>query len=741
MREFLIAAYGNELSLGIMLSLWLVLTAAGSAFPGRPFRAASPRKVVSVLLLAEAVALVGAIWIIRGSRLYWHATPGEVLGPEAVLLIAVLGLAVFCPLAGALFAGGSRLYGSYSETHTSDAGSSMYLLEAIGSTFGGVLASILFIHYFGSLQIATFVGAANVLAAIWLGFTAPRIRWIISLIALAATVGCAFVSARLERISVSKLWPGFKVLASRTSPYGSLAVIETEGNRSIVQNGIVLFTAPDEAFAEEAVHFPLLEHPSPSTVLLIGGGLNGSIAEILKYPTVTSVDYVELDPAVVQLAREFLPATWPAESAPRVHVHEIDGRLFIRSTDRRFDVVILNLPEPQTGQINRFYTEEFFRQVSSHLAPGGVFGFQMRASEEYLSPQMADFLRCLNATLRGVFANTIVIPGETVHFLASQQTKTLSLDPHLLLSRLRDRGVHTQFVSEYYLPFRMAPDRIANIEEQLRPSGNTRVNRDFVPVAYFFDIELWATQFASWYRSGFEWAAGIPVRTISACVLFLLVLAIAVFVRVREISSRIRLAAASSVAVMGLAVMSTEIILLLGFQAVHGYVFNELALITAGFMSGMAIGSWRSMKRLRPGTAKDARVLWPMLGAQMAATAMILLTTPLIASMGTLPGNAMPPFCVQGIFLLIALLTGAIGGYQFPLALRAFTAGNKGASNTPGILYGIDLAGASLGALFISVYLLPVFGFIETAALAALANTVPIVMLAMLLRSATASPH
>jgi spermidine synthase len=740
MREFLIVACGNELSLGILLSLWLVLTAAGSALLGRAFAATSPRRLFSVLLLTEALALFAAIWILRASRFFFNATPGEVLGPAAVLLIALAGLAVFCLVAGALFAVGSRLYASYAEADTGRAGSSMYLLEAIGSTVGGALASILFVHFFGSLQVATFVAAANVLAAIGVGFSTPATRRLLSAITLIAAVAGVSWSPRLERISVSKLWPGFKVLAARTSPYGSLAVIETEANRSIVQNGIVLFTAPDQAFAEEAVHFPLLEHPAPRSVLLIGGGLNGSVAEILKYPTVTSIDYVELDPAVVRLAREYLPATWFAENAPRVHIHEIDGRLYLQSTNRRFDAVILNLPEPQTGQINRFYTEEFFRVVSSHLAPGGIFGFQMRASEEYLSPQMADFLRCLNATLVRVFANTIVIPGEAVHFLASQQSNTLFLDPQLLLNRLRERGVHTQFVSEYYLPFRLAPDRIRDLEEQLRPTAHTRVNRDFAPIAYFFDIELWATQFSSWYRSGFEWAARIPIRVISACLLLLLIFSVTAFATVREAPSRIRIAAAGSVAAMGLTVMATEIILLLGFQAVHGYVFGELAVITAGFMSGMAIGSWRAPGRSRSGEDHSGD-LWRLLYTQIAATAIVLLVTPVIAWAGKFSGSEVPSWFVQGTFLLIALISGAIGGYQFPLAMRAYTRDNSVGNYAPGILYGIDLFGASLGALFISIYLLPVFGFVQTAALAALANLAPMVMLGLSLHTVSASPR
>jgi spermidine synthase len=94
-------------------------------------------------------------------------------------------------------------------------------------------------------------------------------------------------------------------VGSRDSIYGNLAVIETGNIRSIYDNGVILASAPDENAAEEAVHYALLEHPAPRQILLIGGGVNGSIAQALKHPTVERIDYAELDPALIDLARQF----------------------------------------------------------------------------------------------------------------------------------------------------------------------------------------------------------------------------------------------------------------------------------------------------------------------------------------------------------------------------------------------------------------------------------------------------
>ena len=80
----------------------------------------------------------------------------------------------------------------------------------------------------------------------------------------------------------------------------------------------------------------------------------------------------------------------------------------------------------------------------------------------------------------------------------------------------------------------------------------------------------------------------------------------------------------------------------------------------------------------------------------------------------------------QVAFPLLALCSGMLGGYEFPLASRIFFA--SGARGGPGILYALDLAGSCLGAMLFSAYLVPVFGFFRTALLSAMVSLAPLVM-------------
>ena len=71
---------------------------------------------------------------------------------------------------------------------------------------------------------------------------------------------------------MERLWHGFRLVASENSIYGNLAVIAGEASGTIYESGVAVATVPDPAAAEEAVHYALLEHPQPHSLLLIGGG-------------------------------------------------------------------------------------------------------------------------------------------------------------------------------------------------------------------------------------------------------------------------------------------------------------------------------------------------------------------------------------------------------------------------------------------------------------------------------------
>jgi spermidine synthase len=723
LRELMVVFHGNETSIGLMLASWLFWTAAGSSLAGRfSAHVRQPRRWMAGIQTLIAAVLPCTILAVRAAKGVLQTAPGEVLGPGAMLLTSFCTLGPLCILCGALFTAGSMVAGE--SAGAASATSSVYLWEAVGWSGGGLAAGLALIRYLSSTEIAFLLAALNLMAACSLAMAARPLRYaaLAGLAGMAAVAGVRGWPQSLETISQARLWRGQRLVATRNSVYGNLAVVGTEGSLSLYENGVVLFTVPDPAAAEESVHYALLEHPSPRSLLLIGGGLNGSIAQALRHSTLERLDYVELDPAILDLAREYFPGEWRAlQSDPRVHVHVMDGRLFLKTTQSTFDVIIVNLPEPQNAQLNRFYTVEFFREAWRKLTPAGLLSFQLRASEDYIGVDLGQYLRSIYKSLRQVFPEVTAIPGETVHFFAARQAGTLASGADELLARLHARGFRTSYVSEYFIPFRMSPDRVADLDSQLRSPAPTPVNRDFAPVAYYFDVALWSSQFNQGYRRLFGAMAGIDFGAVAAT-LGATLLALVVGGRFLTAKRRrLRLAAGFCTAAMGFTTIGLEMLLLLGFQAVYGYVYRQLAVVIAAFMAGMALGSWLGMRRTARG---GMRVL--AITQTLAAFAPPVLLG-LFQAIGR-ADNTASLAASQIAFPALALVSGMLGGYEFPVASRIFFDGRQTghpAAQRPSTLYALDLAGSCLGAVLFSAWFVPIFGFFRTALLLAMVSLAP----------------
>jgi len=726
MRELIVVFNGNEISLGMMLATWLLWTAVGSGLASwlTP-RKSNARAMVATAECLLSISLLPTIWVLRASRTFFQAVPGELVGPVPMLLTLFVCLSVFCVLSGGLFVFAARMYQEECSVSARVASSSAYLLEAAGSGLGGILASIVMLPFLESFQIVTAVALLNLCMAAILLYRFQRAK-AVSVALLTFILGIPlliYVAPSLNSSSWQRLWRGFHLLGARDSIYGNLAVIETGNIRSVYDNGVILASAPDEASAEEAVHYALLEHPAPENVLLVGGGVNGGIAQALKHPTLKRLDYVELDPALIELTRQFFPGTSDVLSDTRVHVHYTDGRHYLKTARDLFDVIILDLPDPQTAQLNRFYTAEFFRSARDHLAPGGVLAFQLRSSEEYISPDLAEFLRCIHRTVQQLFPYVAIIPGETIHFFAAVHPNVLTEDPHVLISRLRERNLQTQYVREYFIPFRMAPDRMAKVHQVLQPLPTTPVNRDFEPIAYYFDVVLWGAQFKLGYSAWLRGAARIAVTRIInvALLVSLFAAAVVMYLPIRE--TRLRASAAYCVTVTGFTLMALQILLLLAFQSVYGYVYHQLAVLIALFMAGIAFGSWLGIRTTRSSDHPPLQVIsTTQFVLAASAPALIFLVSMLSQSPATLLAG-------QFLFPVLAGLGGMLGGYQFPIATEIYLRDTNSKAGL-GALYALDLVGGCAGALLLSSYFIPVFGFWKTAWLSAAVNLAPALLAA-----------
>jgi spermidine synthase len=164
------------------------------------------------------------------------------------------------------------------------------------------------------------------------------------------------------------------VLYREQSPYQLIEVHDSpQFGRLFRLDGDYMTSEKEEFFYHEAlVHPAAASHGKVASVLILGGGDGGAAEELLKYPSVKRVVIAELDEVVIRVAREYFQNIHHgALDDPRVEVRIGDGLAFVRDTSERFDLVLLDLTDPDTPA-SALYTSEFFSSVKKLLNPGGA---------------------------------------------------------------------------------------------------------------------------------------------------------------------------------------------------------------------------------------------------------------------------------------------------------------------------------------------------------------------------------
>jgi spermidine synthase len=667
LREFGAEFYGNELIFGLFLGSWLFWGGVGSLVrpPAKP--GAWERRLASIYALAIVLFFAGLV-ALRFSHRLLDILPAEIAGLVPALGFAfVLSLLLNFPL--------GHSFGLNAALHPGGAGA-VYVLESAGAAAAGLAVHFGLVPRLSNWQGAALVGAVGA-AAILVAMKPGQSRLLLAG-ALVAAAGVAALDGPAQR----EAWRPLRLVDSEDTPYGKLQVIRTEEQVTLFDNGLALFSDPALGAAEDSVHFALLQRTGPRHVLLVGGGLSGGAAEALKHPGVR-VDCVEIDPAVIRLAKKHL--TGPGRAAledPKVRIIQSDGRAFIARSEDLFDAILLNLPEPSTAQINRYYTREFFGEVRAKLRPEGVFGFVVPSAENYISEPLSQFLSSLAATLRQVFPNVAAVPGASCVFLAS--TGPLTIDPARLSEAIRALGINLRSLGPGMLPARLERGRVDDLARKITDPA-ARINRDLAPVGYYFQAVLWAGQFrgaeSSLLRAagriGRPWLLDVPLGAAAV-----LVAVLAVF---RRRSAARHLV---PVAVMGFTSIAVELAVFIAYQARYGSVYGKIPLLLAVFMAGLAAGSVAARSRKRPVASEMSLV-------QGGFVALLLVTGPVLMGFG---GQA-------GIMLVLAGF-GVLGGYLFVTANRRLVEEIP----HPGLAYGVDLLASFAGVLLASILIIPLFG-------------------------------
>lgn len=241
-----------------------------------------------------------------------------------------------------------------------------------------------------------------------------------------------------------------KKILSKKSRYQKIELVETyEFGKMLLLDGAVQTSEKDEFIYHEMLTHPaLLSHPEPNRVLIIGGGDGGTLRRVLEHP-VKEVVMVEMDQAVVELSRTYLPSiSKQAFEDERANIIIDDGFNFLKKEKKKFDLVLVDSTDP-VGKATVLFSEEFYQLVFSALNEEGMMVAQSGSVFYQLDEVRQTFFR-----LKKIFphayvylANIPTYPGCLWSFTLGSK---LHLPPLIPLSIKESRLIERKIKTRYY---------------------------------------------------------------------------------------------------------------------------------------------------------------------------------------------------------------------------------------------------------------------------------------------------
>ncbi len=751
MREMLAVFLGNELTIGIILACWLAgigFGALAARFTSGLLTPERMRRVLVAVLLVGSIALPFQVYLIRISRHLMGVPAGEfasfsIIGMCAlfIFLPASFGIGLFFPFACEIIASQSRI--SYGIRGIS----LIYTFESLGAMAGGVVLTYILLPVLSPLRVVLLASSIAAAGAVII-MQRRKNAYILTALTVCVTA-VALIYPRwlksVENWTVRAQWNAFDVLNEEQSEspavrlvdwentiYQNLAVTESGGQFTLYGNGRVLFTFPDPIEYEHNIHFLMAQNPGAKKVLLLGGNPVGDIPELLKYPLERLV-YVDLDPGVSRMISRADKAGYDKISSDnRVTLVSEDGPRFVQSCTDKFDIVIVDAPEPVTSAANRFYTIEFYANIKRILAPGG-FMFTALNSSERLQSATARLGASVYQSLKSVFPMVLVTAEARNRFFAGSTESHLSFNRVLLAEKHKESRVATKyFMSDYFIGAdEIDSEKIEYVKERFE-SLKVPLNSNLKPITCFYNMLLWSEFSGSGVEGFLRKVMSVNYinmgRTIAVTGIILLLAGTGLRAcRKRKLSDAwSRFMSGILIGTTGFCGMAMEILLIFVFQNLHGYIYARIGLIVAMFMLGLVTGAPSGM--IMAGGRRW--ISWCAMACLELILFLLILIIPVLLSVASRPGAGIASQWSEWIIYLAVAFTGWVVGAEFPLVNKLFRDAGGNTGHAAAVTDAYDHAGGAIGAVAMGVVFVPVFGIGAACFLMATLQCVGILCLA-----------
>ncbi len=646
-REFLSQFHGNEMTISLVLFCWLLLTGLGSLAAKLVKTSSIPFYALLILLMAVWPLL--QIIFIRDFReaIFIH---GVSPGFHQIFFYIMATTAPYCLLVGFILPHALRvLHGGH---HAFTSGE-LYLTDSIGDISGGILFSFILVYWVKPFKSIAITSSVMIIVALILLFKFRRTYLLLFGVILTCIFYLFSLNSRFETSTLAKQYGD--IVRYLESPYGRIVITQEGPQHTFWESGAPLYSDANIINSEEKIHYPLSQLDKVENVLLVSGGLGETLVEVSKYHP-KHVDYVELDPYLTGAAQElgFI------KKMPFLTIRNTDGRRYIKTTRKKYDAIIVDLPDPDTFQINRFFTSEFFSLTKKVLSEGGILSFGLKYSPNYISEVRKKKLSVIDNTVRLHFENVIVLPGGEAYFLC--RDGKLSTD---IPARLKLKSIKTSYVEGFYRG-NVTTDRIEQLQKIL--DRKEYVNKDFEPRVMNIIFQEWFMKHGTTPKAFFLILLGLTT-------LYL------IFMKKEEYI----------LFSTGLATMGVEMLVIFTFQVIYGYIYLKIGAIITAFLLGLLPGALM-------GNVNKDRGIGPLIMSEMILLGLLLIFFVWISFFkGELN---------QIYFLGYCFIFSFFCGFQFPVAAHLI---GERQSPAAGCL-AADLTGAAVGTIATGTLLIPLWG-------------------------------
>jgi spermidine synthase len=289
--------------------------------------------------------------------------------------------------------------------------SRVFTFDYIGALLASLIFPLVLVPYLGLIRSSVLFGLLNVGVAGYLLLqfreTRPyrRSMGTVVVVAVLALLGTFLLADRIMTFAETATFRD-TVIYSKSTPYQRLVLTRNPRELRLYLNGNLQFSSADEYRYHEALVHPAMQHvPTGGRVLVLGGGDGLAVRELLRYPYLAGITLVDLDPAMTRLFRQNALVTKLNANAlnhSRVRIQNTDAYNWVRSDTARYDLIIIDFPDPSNYSVGKLYSTAFYRELPRLLRPGG------RVVVQSTSPYMARrSYWCIVHTLQAVGFQTL----------------------------------------------------------------------------------------------------------------------------------------------------------------------------------------------------------------------------------------------------------------------------------------------------------------------------------------------